>query len=1086
MWVAAVCVAVLALLVVGALFVFGGDRGASAQPVPPDGTKTPAASDTNYAKGTSAQATAGKPDLKLLGTVEGIAVRHVRYQQTVNGIPVEGAFVTEHVDKQTDATLYWTNRSVTVPAQLPDAVPAIAMVDAVSSARAAAGVQVSRGDATTELVYLPEDGRLRLAWKVLVPALEPLGDWLVFLDALDGSVISIHNVIFTDCPSPPTPGGCVFDPNPVTTQGSFAGLTDNGDADSPLLTSLRLPVSLLGITSVGNPLGQLIGEYVNLTAPGIVGGYLPAGVCQEPTHRYNRTRSNDCFEEVMAYFHIDRFQRYIQSLGFSIYARPIPVHAHYMADCNAFYSSSDLGLHFGDGDEPYCVGASVDSAEEGDIILHEYGHALLDEQVPGIYTLEGAAIHEGFADLVAALFYFNANPAWDAACVGEWGLGPNPGCVRRVDGTKHYPEDLVGEPHADGEIWSGAIWEVFQDLGGNVAARDKVTRLLLEGNYYLDPSSGLPDAADGVVSADQALYGGADVPLLEAVFDARGLNPVAPANDDFANRLPITSLPFTHSQSTGAATMEPGEPQPCGLIGSTVWFQYTPPADGTLVADTFGSSYDTVLAAYHGSGWPPSVNDGCNDDSVGLQSQISFPVTAGVTYYFQVGGFSGRTGNLILHVQSGGGGGPILVYTDDYSRWPGGPTVPMQALSNLGYGYTPYYDANFSGFELALATGGPWDLVIFDNEAWYPQASTYTALTNYVNAGGKLIVFGFEQDQTFAPPLNAAMCAQYQSDLGLPPSIYRRQPAHAVFNDPNTVPDITQGVDNYGDDGDYMSALTCGAGIGGAAGTSPNEFLIIVRNDGKSILNSFLPGDYSADQDSDGKQDIVELAENEIEYVMGGPEPETVVVRIGSGSAPTCTVDTVPLDVITPPVSPPLLVGAATVDIQYDPAVVEPTGWAAGSGWDTVLCSLAYGPNKVRCTGIDAQGVTGEVLLADLTFHCIGETGQSSPLDVQVVTLTDPNGNPLPWEDSDGTFSCGLCGDANCSGSPLDAVDALFILQHVVGLRGCSDQCPPPAGTLYCAAANVNGDAGIDAVDALFVLQCVVGLRECDFQCSGP
>jgi len=102
------------------------------------------------------------------------------------------------------------------------------------------------------------------------------------------------------------------------------------------------------------------------------------------------------------------------------------------------------------------------------------------------------------------------------------------------------------------------------------------------------------------------------------------------------------------------------------------------------------------------------------------------------------------------------------------------------------------------------------------------------------------------------------------------------------------------------------------------------------------------------------------------------------------------------------------------------------------------------------------------------------------------VTLTDPNGNPLPWEDSDGTFSCGLCGDANCSGSPLDAVDALFILQHVVGLRGCSDQCPPPAGTLYCAAANVNGDAGIDAVDALFVLQCVVGLRECDFQCSGP
>jgi hypothetical protein len=214
---------------------------------------------------------------------------------------------------------------------------------------------------------------------------------------------------------------------------------------------------------------------------------------------------------------------------------------------------------------------------------------------------------------------------------------------------------------------------------------------------------------------------------------------------------------------------------------------------------------------------------------------------------------------------------------------------------------------------------------------------------------------------------------------------------------------------------------------------------------------------------------------------------EGTLVRIGSGSAPTCTVDTVPLEVITALVSPPLLVGAATVDIQYDPAVVEPTGWTAGPDWDTALCSLAYGPNTVRCTGIDAQGVTGEVLLADLTFHCIGETGQSSPLDVQVVTLADPNGNSLPQQDDDGAFLCGLCGDVDCGGD-IDAVDALFILQYVVGLRGSTDQCPlptPPPETLFLPGANVNGDTGVDAIDALFVLQCVVGLRSCDFQCSG-
>jgi hypothetical protein len=228
----------------------------------------------------------------------------------------------------------------------------------------------------------------------------------------------------------------------------------------------------------------------------------------------------------------------------------------------------------------------------------------------------------------------------------------------------------------------------------------------------------------------------------------------------------------------------------------------------------------------------------------------------------------------------------------------------------------------------------------------------------------------------------------------------------------------------------------------------------------------------------------------ELDLAASSSGGEGVLVRIGSGAAPTCTVDDVPLEVVTSLVSPPLLVGAATVDIQYDPAVVEPTGWEAGPAFIAVVCNLASGPNTVRCTGINPQGATGEALLADLTFHCIGEMGESSPLDVQVVTLTDPDGNSLPRQDDDGAFLCGLCGDVDCGGSPLDAVDALFVLQHVVGLRECSDLCPalvsPPANTLACAAADVNGDSAVDAVDALFVLQCVVGLRSCDFQCSGP
>jgi len=69
-----------------------------------------------------------------------------------------------------------------------------------------------------------------------------------------------------------------------------------------------------------------------------------------------------------------------------------------------------------------------------------------------------------------------------------------------------------------------------------------------------------------------------------------------------------------------------------------------------------------------------------------------------------------------------------------------------------------------------------------------------------------------------------------------------------------------------------------------------------------------------------------------------------------------------------------------------------------------------------------------------------------------------------------------ICADVNCDGR-VDAVDVLFILQYVVGLRSSSDECPPPEDHLYLPAADVDHNGYVDVVDALFVLQYVVGLR---------
>ncbi|HET6398846.1 MAG TPA: S8 family serine peptidase, partial [Candidatus Thermoplasmatota archaeon] len=139
-----------------------------------------------------------------------------------------------------------------------------------------------------------------------------------------------------------------------------------------------------------------------------------------------------------------------------------------------------------------------------------------------------------------------------------------------------------------------------------------------------------------------------------------------PANDNFDRATTVDGIPYGQRQSTAGATLQSGEPQPCGAIGSTVWFRWTPSVSGTATVETFTSDYDTVLAAYTGS-WGSLTNLACNDDDSGtLQSRIQFAVVAGQTYHIQAGGYNGATGTLQLTIQcSGCSNGPA---NDNFAR----------------------------------------------------------------------------------------------------------------------------------------------------------------------------------------------------------------------------------------------------------------------------------------------------------------------------------------------------------------------------------------------------------------------------------
>ena len=145
-------------------------------------------------------------------------------------------------------------------------------------------------------------------------------------------------------------------------------------------------------------------------------------------------------------------------------------------------------------------------------------------------------------------------------------------------------------------------------------------------------------------------YNGATGPLTLKVTAPSTSSCSGPANNCFSSPTAASRL-VQYTQSTSGATLETGEARPCGSIGSTVWYTYTPSTSGTIVIDTYTSNYDTVLAVYTGSSLGGLTNVACNDDyGTNLWSRVSFSGTAGVTYRIQAGGYNSATGTLGVYV----------------------------------------------------------------------------------------------------------------------------------------------------------------------------------------------------------------------------------------------------------------------------------------------------------------------------------------------------------------------------------------------------------------------------------------------------
>ena len=300
--------------------------------------------------------------------------------------------------------------------------------------------------------------------------------------------------------------GTVFQPNPVADLGDQT-LTDQKDADYAALTAAYHDVILTNLDGSG----FLVGDWAQVVSETGDRAY-------SPSNEFRYRRDDDRFEQVMAYYWITEAQKYIQSLGFGTSRRPVNrksqnVRINQWGVDNSFATTHKDELRFGKG--------GVDDAEDAEVILHEYGHAIHFSQGFAFASAEASAISEGFGDYWAVTVGNVIAPTSDPACVADWDsvsyTSSAPHCLRRVDTNLRYPADLNGGVHHDGQIWSRALWDIRQAVG-NV----KADTLILEAQFGFAGTT-MRELAATTVAVANNLYGRGIASQVRTAFANRGL-----------------------------------------------------------------------------------------------------------------------------------------------------------------------------------------------------------------------------------------------------------------------------------------------------------------------------------------------------------------------------------------------------------------------------------------------------------------------------------------------------------------------------------------------------------------------------------
>lgn len=400
----------------------------------------------------------------------------------------------------------------------------------------------------------------------------------------------------------------VFDPNPVVATND-PSLRDRNDSADAVPESAYRTVELEGL----NESGPLAGPHVKLVdrqAPNIAPPDGSANLVLD--------RAADGFEDVNVYFHVDRSQRHLQALGYTgeravvPYAIEADAHAISGTD-NSFFLLS--ATRFGEGTLFFGEGGT-DDAEDADLVVHEYGHAVQEWISPGTFSgafaSQSRAMSEGFGDYWAYSAHVEQRLAsgrdpfcfadWDARCADDdpseqCGYRAGADCLRRLDSAatmaNYDTVDASGVEHRNGMIWSSALREIHQQLGRTVT-----DTLAVESLFDAPPHPTFAVMARRLIEADRLLFNGIHGQTICASMVVRGI--LADCGDPRARgeqtlfQSGDRALPIPENNSAGVtSTLTITDPRAIERIAVRV--DITHPLRGDLRIDLIAPDGTTVM-----------------------------------------------------------------------------------------------------------------------------------------------------------------------------------------------------------------------------------------------------------------------------------------------------------------------------------------------------------------------------------------------------------------------------------------------------------------------------------------------------------